>query len=67
MGCAICGGPVALGEGIACYLCGRPFHFSRERACGYALPNPYACCGLVYACATCAYDLARELTLTAIP
>ncbi len=61
--CATCGQHVEARKGIQCHLCGRPFHFWHEKSCGYALPNPYACCGLVYACAACAVELTQRLAI----
>jgi|FaiFalDrversion3_1042247.scaffolds.fasta_scaffold00203_6 hypothetical protein len=55
--CPLCGAPVLAGEGVCCYLCGRPFHLSAGRECGRALPNPLACCGLVHLCRPCAAEL----------
>lgn len=43
MECRVCSQEMGPGEGIICYLCGLPFHFSARKACGVALPNPAAC------------------------
>lgn len=52
--CVLCREPVPSAKGIDCYLCGGLFHYSNARECGVVLPNPSACCGMVYLCALCA-------------
>ena len=41
--CPLCGEEVAAGQGPVCYVCVAPFHFTRDKACGQALPQEIAC------------------------
>lgn len=41
--CPVCGEPVEGPGAIPCYICGRTFHFLREKACGIVAPQQIGC------------------------
>lgn len=41
--CHVCGEPVSGPGAIPCYVCGRTFHFTRDRECGEVAPQTIGC------------------------
>ena len=41
--CRVCGELLHNLGAIPCYICGRVFHFERDRACGIVAPQQIGC------------------------